>query len=121
MTMRQYFIKDGLIRAFDVEDGRVISTIQIGGRWFSNPTLEAFYAEGWRDYIPPVPEPYIPTYSELVEQYIREHGYPTYGAEIAVINNYAQDPTTYKEAYEHYMQTRVDAKEWADKQPHRNG
>ena len=117
--MRQTFIKDGQIRSFEVVDGKVIATLVIGGNWVSNPTLEAFYADGWRDYTPPAPEPYIPTYAELVEQYIREHGYETYGAELAIINNYAIDPTTYADAYAVYMQTRVDAKAWANSQPHR--
>ena len=118
--MRQMFIKDGKIRSFEVQSGKVIATLIIGNKCISNPTLEVFLADGWREYIVPVPEPYIPTYAELVEQYIREHGYPTYGAEIAIINNYAQDPTTYAEAYATYMQTRVDAKEWASTQPHRD-
>lgn len=118
--MRKTFGKDGKIRSFEVVNDRVMDTLQIGGEWVANPTIAAFLADGWREYIPPVPEPYIPTYAELVEQYIREHGFETYGAEIAVINNYAQDPTTYADAYASYMQTRVDAKEWANKQPHRD-
>lgn len=118
--MRQTFIKDGLVRSFEVADGKVMATLEIDGVWTSNPTLAAFYADGWQDWILPVPEPYIPTYAELVEQYIREHGYETYGAELAIINNYAQDPTTYADAYASYMQTRADAKEWANEQPHRD-
>lgn len=120
--MRQTFIKDGQIRSYEVQDGKVIATLLIGGVWVSNPTLEAFYADGWEDYIapePPAPEPYIPTYAELVEQYIREHGYPTYGAELAILNNYAQDPMTYADAYAAYMQVRIDAKTWAESEPHR--
>lgn len=117
--MRQTFIKDGDIRSYEVQDDKVIATLLIGGVWVSNPTLEAFYADGWEDYIEPVPEPILPTYAELVEQYIREHGYPTYGAELAILNNYAQDPTTYAQAYADYMQVRVDAKTWAESEPHR--
>lgn len=117
---RKTYIKDGVIRTFNADDERVYATLLIGCEWVANPTLEEFYADGWCDYIAPVPEPYIPTYAELVEEYIREHGFETYGAELAVINNYAQDPTTYADAYAAYMQTRVDAKEWADKQPHRD-
>lgn len=55
--MRKYFIKDGKVRAFNVEDGRVMATIEIGGEWVSNPSLEAFLADGWQEYIVPVPEP----------------------------------------------------------------
>ena len=118
--MIKQYTKDGKIRAFNVEDGRVMATIELGGVWVSNPSLADFLADGWREWIAPIPEPYIPTYSELVEEYIRENGYPTYGAELAVLNNYASDPTTYAEQYANYMATRVAAKEWANEQPHRD-
>ena len=118
--MRKTFEKDGIIRSFKVVDNRVMATIEIGSEWVANPTLEAFLADGWREYIAPVPEPYIPTYAELVEQYICEHGFKTYGAELAIINNYAQDPMTYADEYATYIQTRVDAKKWANEQPHRD-
>ena len=85
------------------------------------PTDEQLVAVGYeiREIIDPVPEPYIPTYAELVEQYIRENGYPTYGAELAVLNNHAADPDAYAAAYADYMQTRAAAKVWANAQPHR--
>lgn len=117
---RKSFIKDGQVRWFNVDDERVYATLEIGGEWVSNPTLEAFYADGWQDWIVPVPEPYIPTYAELVEQYIREHGYPTYGAELAVLNNYAENPAEYLEAWQTYMGVRHEAKELAENQPHRD-
>ena len=118
--MHKSYIKDGIIRWFNVDESRVYATLLIGNEWISNPSLDAFLADGWEEYIVPVPEPYIPTYAELVEQYIREHGYETYGAELAIINNYAQDPTTYANAYTAYMQVRVDAKNWAEQQQHRD-
>lgn len=92
------------------------------GNHIYSPSDEQVLAAGWTitDEIDPVPEPYIPTYAELVEQYIREHGYLTYGAEIAVLNNYASDPTSYADAYAAYQQTRIDAKIWAESQPHRS-
>ena len=117
--MRQAYKKDGVIRSFVIRSGKVIATVKIGGVWVSNPTLAAFLAEGWQEYKVPEPEQYTPTYAELVEQYIREHGYPTYGAELAVLNNHAADPDTYATAYADYMQTRQAAKEWANSQPHR--
>lgn len=118
--MRQTFEKDGIIRSLEVENDRVLATIEIDGEWVANPTLEAFLADGWREYIAPVPEPYMPTYAELVEQYIREHGYPTYGAELAVLNNYAENPAEYLEAWQTYMGVRHEAKEWAEQQQHRD-
>ena len=117
--MRQTFEKDGKVRSFEVADDRVMDTLQIGGEWVANPTLEAFLSDGWREYIAPVPEPYIPTYAELVEQYIREHGYPTYGAEFAVLNNYAENPAEYMEEWQIYIGVRHDAKTWAETQPHK--
>lgn len=89
------------------------------GKCVVNPTEQDYLAAGYHEYVPPTPTPYLPTYAELVERYIREHGYPTYGAELAVLNNYAQDPATYAQAYADYMQVRIDAKEWAEEQPHR--
>ena len=122
--MKQQFIKQGVISTHDVEGGKVITTILVGNSWVSNPTLEAFHAAGWEDYTPePVEEaevvPYIPTYAELVEEYIREHGYPTYGAELAVQNNYAENPAEYLEAWQTYMGVRHAAKEWASEQNYR--
>lgn len=108
------------IRSFKIDGGKVIATLLIGGVWVSNPTLDAFYADGWEDYTPPTPEPVLPTYAELVEQYIRESGYPNYGAELAVLNNYAENPDEYADAYAAYHATRAAAKAWAEQQPHRD-
>lgn len=96
-------------------------SLVLNGNTYVPPTDEQLTAAGYEMYeiIDPVPEPYIPIYAELVERYIQEHGYPTYGAELAVLNNYAEDPTAYADAYAHYMQTRIDAKNWAEQQPHR--
>lgn len=118
--MKKTIKKGELVRTVDVtEDGKVLATFEIGGAYICNPMLDTLYADGWEDWIVPVPEPYVPTYAELVEQYIREHGYETYGAELAVINNYAADPTTYADEYAAYQAVRADAKEWANNQPHR--
>ena len=118
--MRKTFEKDGKIRSFEIENDRILATIEIGGDWVANPTLEVFLADGWQEYIAPVPEPYIPTYAELVEQYIREHGYETYGTELAVVNNYSENPSEYLESWQHYQGVRHEAKIWAQSQPHRD-
>lgn len=55
--MRMTFEKDGKIRIFKVVDDRVMTTIEIGGVWVSNPTLADFLADGWREWIAPTPEP----------------------------------------------------------------
>ena len=64
----------------------------------------------------PNPQPSTKTYEEYVEQYIREHGYPTYGAEFAVLNNYAVNPETAAQEYVTYQGVRQDAKTWAHNQ-----
>lgn len=55
--MIQYFVKNGVVRAFNVVGGKVMAMIRILGLWVGNPTLEQLYAEGWEDYVMPVPEP----------------------------------------------------------------
>ena len=70
--MIQTFIKNSISRYFRVENGKVYTTIILGGFNITNPTLEQFLSTGWTEYNPPEPEPYIPTLEELVEQKIRE-------------------------------------------------
>ena len=73
--MTQLFIKDGQIRSFRVENGKIYTTIELDNLRITNPTLEQFKSIGWEEYIapePPAPEPYLPTIEELVEQKIRE-------------------------------------------------
>lgn len=70
--MRKQFQKDGKIRSFVVEDNHVLATIEIGGKWISNPLLSSFLADGWSEYVAPTPMPYKPTYEERVVELIRE-------------------------------------------------
>ena len=111
--MRQTFIKDGDIRSYEVQDGKVIATLLIGGVWVSNPTLEAFYADGWEDYIPPVPEPILPTIEELVEGKLRERY--TINQEFEVQRKRDTDPQAFQ-AYYAYVEECIA---WANEQPHR--
>lgn len=113
------FTKDNIEKTFTVTNNKVLTTIKVGSSWITNPTLETFLNQGWEIIEEPVAEviesiPYVPTRSEVIEEYIREHGYSTYGAELAVINNYMQNPSEYTEEYNSYIQTRIDAKEFAD-------
>ena len=68
------FIKDGIKKKYEVQENKILCTIQIDGRWVSNPTIEQFKAQGWEEYTPPVvePQPYVPSYEELVAMKIRE-------------------------------------------------
>jgi len=49
--MEQYFINNkGQIRAFNVVNGKVMTTIEIDEQKVVNPTLEQFIASGWTPY-----------------------------------------------------------------------
>ena len=115
--MRYVYIKDGVktyarpkVAAYD-------------GHNYLQPTDEQLEAAGWtiETIIDPIPEPYIPTLRELVEQYMRENGYPTDGSEVAVICNYLEQPTDpqRKAEFEQHAASRAEAKKWAEEQPHR--
>ena len=112
--MRKTFEKDGLIRSFEVVDDRVMATIQIGGEWVANPTLAAFLADGWREYIAPVPEPILPTIEELVEGRLRERY--TINKEFEVQRKRETEPTAFQ-AYYDYVEECIT---WANSQPHRD-
>lgn len=118
------FEKDNIQKEFSVVNGRVRTTITIGDKQCFNPTLSLFLEQGWsiveQEPISIVEQaPILPTRSELVEQYIRSHGYRTYGAELAIINNHAENLTEYAEAYTEYLSVRHAAKEWAETQNYR--
>ena len=73
--MIQTFKKENEIKRYQVIDGKVLCTIEIGDKWVSNPTLADFMAQGWAIYeppTPPAPQPYVPSYEELVVMKIRE-------------------------------------------------
>lgn len=112
--MRQYFIKDGQVRSFEVQDGKVIATLLIGGEWVSNPTLAAFYADGWQDYTPPTPEPVLPTIEELVEGKLRERY--TINQEFEVQRKRDTEPENFADYYA-YVEECIA---WANEQPHRD-
>ena len=70
--MYKYIKKEKTIKRVNVEDGKVLCTIEIGDNWVSNPTWEMVMADGWEEYTPPQPEPYVPTFDELYKQKIVE-------------------------------------------------
>lgn len=112
--MRKTFEKDGKIRSFEVESDRVIATIEIGGKWVANPTLAAFLADGWREYIAPTPEPILPTIEELVENRLRERY--TINQEFEAQRKRDTDPENFATYYA-YVEECIA---WANKQPHRD-
>lgn len=93
--MRKTFEKDGKIRSFEAVDGRVMATLQIGGKWVANPTLEAFLVDGWREYVVPEPTPYQPTYEERVVELIRLR-YDV-NAELAILRQRDSKPEEFAE------------------------
>ena len=118
--MKKTFKKDNIKKTFNVEGNKVIATVQLTSGWISNPTLDAFLNDGWEEYTEPEVEPVKPKYTEreLVEQYMRIHGYPTPGSELAVVFNYLEnkDNEHYIQEYEQHKATREAAKKWAKEQ-----
>lgn len=93
--MRKTFEKDGKVRSFVVEDNRVMATLQIGGEWVANPTLKAFFTDGWREYVVPEPTPYQPTYEEQVVELIRIRY--DMNAELAILRQRDSKPEEFAE------------------------
>lgn len=63
--MKKQYIKDGVI----IREG---AAIVLNGMKIINPTAEQYSEAGWVEYTPPAPKPYVPTYEEKVEMFIRE-------------------------------------------------
>lgn len=61
--MGKMWIKDGVL-------SRCQSLI-VGDMRVFNPTEEQIAEAGWTEYVPPVVEPYVPTYEERVVEKIR--------------------------------------------------
>lgn len=102
--MIQAFKKENKIIRYDVQNGKVLCTIEIGDKWVSNPTLEQFLAQGWQEYIPPTPpapQPYVPSYEELVVQKIRERY--TVDDELAILRQRDVKPDEFAE-YNSYVE-----------------
>lgn len=112
--MRKTFEKDGKVRSFEVENDRVLATIEIGGEWIANPTLEAFLADGWMEWIVPIPEPILPTIEELVEGKLRERY--TINQEFEVNRKRETEPLAFQSYYD-YVEECIT---WANEQPHRD-
>jgi hypothetical protein len=66
------FIKEGEIKSFMVENGKVLTIADINGLSVINPTIDEFINSGWIEYKNLQESEYIPTLEELVEKLIRE-------------------------------------------------
>lgn len=113
--MTQIFIKDGIQKRYEVQDGKVLCTIEIGDKWVSNPTLEQFKAQGWEEYTPPVvePQPYVPTYEELVTMKIRERY--TVDDELAILRQRDVKPDEFAEYNNFCEQCKAEARSEVEK------
>lgn len=111
--MYKYFKKENTIKRYEVQDGKVLCTIQIGDKWVSNPTLEQFLAQGWEEYTPPQPQPYVPTYEELVVQKIRERY--TIDDELAILRQRDVKQDEFAEYNDFCEQCKAEAREETNK------
>ena len=66
-----YLIKDNKIISVTTVVDKVVTTIQIDGKWVSNPTLQQMYDCGWVEYNMVIEEE-LPTVESLVEGALRE-------------------------------------------------
>ena len=57
------YIKDGVLSR--------CQSLFVGDMRVFNPTAEQIAEAGWTEYVPPVVEPYVPTYEERVVEKIR--------------------------------------------------
>lgn len=110
------FIKDKEVKNYEVQNGKVLCTIQIGDKWVSNPTLEMFLAQGWEEYTPPQPKPYVPTYDELYKQRIVELVHERYDIddEFAILRQRESKPEQFAKYNEFVEQCKVEAHEYAE-------
>lgn len=110
------FQKDGIKKRYEVQDGKVLCTIEIGDKWVSNPTLEMFLQQGWQEYIPPTPpapQPYVPTYEELVVMKIRERY--SEDDELAILRQRDTKPDEFAQYNEYCEQCKAEAREETNK------
>ena len=91
-------------------------SLVIGKNTYVPPTDEQLVSVGYeiREIIDPIPEPYIPTIEELVENKLRERY--TINQEFKVQRKRDVEP----EAFQAYYDYVEDCIVWANEQPHRD-
>lgn len=95
------FIKEGEIKSFVVENGKVLTLININGLSVINPTIDEFISNGWEEYQTQESE-YIPTLEELVEKLIRQRY--TLNKELQIHRKRDADPEQFDEYYQYVEQ-----------------
>ena len=111
--MIQTFKKENVTKRYDVQNGKVLCTIEIGDKWVSNPTIEQFKAQGWEEYTPPAPQPYQPSYKELVVMKIRERY--SEDDELAILRQRDTKPDEFAEYNDFCEQCKAEAREETEK------
>ena len=101
-----------IIRAF-VKGGKVLTTLQINGVFVSNPTIEQVLADGWGEYTPPTPEPYVPTLEEVYKQRVVELLHERYDIndELAIQRKRDSDPEEFDRYYQYVEDCKQQARE----------
>ena len=114
-----YLIKDNKIISVAIIEDKVVATIEINGKWVSNPTLQQMYDCGWEEYNMVIEEE-LPTIENLVEGALREGidgGSPLY-----TINKefkIHREIDTDVEAFQVYNNRVQECIAWAYTQPHK--
>ena len=96
------FIKEGEIKSFVVENGKVLTLANINGLSVINPTIEEFINNGWKEYRDSQESEYIPTLEELVEKFIRQRY--TLNKELQIHRKRDADPEQFDEYYQYVEQ-----------------
>lgn len=92
-------------------------TIELNGRWISNPTIEQIAMDGWEQYSPPTTNSNQVeelSYEELVNDFIRER----YSAsdEFAVIRQKDEKPEEFEAYYSYCEECKLRARQIIDPQ-----
>lgn len=96
------FIKEGEIKSFVVENGKVLTLADINGLSVINPTIDEFTNSGWKEYHDSIEPAYIPTLEELVEKLIRQRY--TLNKELQINRKREADPEQFDEYYQYVEQ-----------------
>jgi hypothetical protein len=100
------------MKYFKEDDGKQVffhGILKVGNKQIINPTKEQILNDGWQEYMPPVAEPYIPTYEEKVEQLIREKY--TVSDELAIQRQRDTKPSEFSEYFAYCEECKLKAKE----------
>ena len=96
------FIKDGEIKSFEVENGKVLTLANINGLSVINPSIDEFINNGWKECQDSQESEYTPTLEELVEKLIRERY--TLNKELQIQRKRDVEPEQFDKYYQYVEQ-----------------